>query len=211
MHIPGCLTSETEVLPFQKALDAALMPSNDYDAAQWLYVPNTYQEYRYILGILGDSPLICLGVNPSTAVPGNLDKTLNSVERVARSNGFDSFFMLNVYAQRATRPEDMEWDCNPFLHRQNLEAFAYCLERCPDPPTVWAAWGAVIEKRPYLKECVRDFITVGEKYHAHWVTAGPRSKKGHPHHPLYLKKDAALDGFDVVTYCQEGQERTFSL
>ena len=30
-------------------LDAALRPSPDYDVSRWLYVPNTYSEYRYIL------------------------------------------------------------------------------------------------------------------------------------------------------------------
>ena len=32
------------------------------------------------------------------------------------------------------------------------------------------------------------------------ATAGPRSKKGHPHHPLYLKKDSGLDPFDLPAY-----------
>ena len=36
---------------------------------------------------------------------------------------------------------------------------------------------------------------------ARWVTAGPRSKKGHPHHPLYLRKDSPLDPFDAAAYC----------
>ena len=68
----------------------------DYDATKWLYVPNRYGEYRYILGTRGDRPLICIGVNPSTAAPGELDPTLRSVERVAHHNGYDSFIMFNV-------------------------------------------------------------------------------------------------------------------
>ena len=83
---------------------------------RWLYVPNTYGEYRYILGTRGERPLICVGVNPSTAAPGDLDPTLKSVERVALHNGYDSFIMFNVYAQRATRPEDMERACNAAWH-----------------------------------------------------------------------------------------------
>jgi hypothetical protein len=35
---------------------------------------------------------------------------------------------------------------------------------------------------------------------ARWYTAGSRSKKGHPHHPLYLRKDSSLDPFDVGDY-----------
>jgi len=199
MHIPGCLTSETEVLPFAAALSAAEEPAAEYDVTKWLYVPNTYREYRYILATRGKKPLICVGVNPSTAVPGDLDNTLKSVVRVAQHNGFDSFIMFNVYAQRATRPQDMEMERNEFLHRENMAAFDYAL-RLSSQPAVWAAWGTVIEQRPYLLNCVRDMIDIGEKYGARWFTAGKRSKKGHPHHPLYLKKDSLLETFDAATY-----------
>lgn len=202
MHIPGCLTTEMELIAFRTALEAAQLPSTDYDVSKWLYVPNTYQEYRYLLGTRGEKPLICIGVNPSTAVPGDLDNTLKSVERVAVRNGFDSFIMCNVYAQRATRPNDMEREFNPDLHRENLDAFAYALSlSLPEAPAVWAAWGTVIEQRAYLPECVRNMIETGRQYNARWYTAGARSKKGHPHHPLYLRKDSALDEFDVEAYC----------
>lgn len=200
MHIPGCLTTETELLDFDQALAEALEPSPDYDVSKWLYVPHTYQEYRYLLGTRGERPLVCIGVNPSTAVPGGLDNTLKSVERVALHNGFDSFLMCNVYAQRATRPKDMERERNARLHRENLEAFAYALSLSASP-AVWAAWGNIIEQRPYLPLCVRDLAEIGRRYGARWYTAGPRSKRGHPHHPLYLKKDSPLDAFDVDAYC----------
>ncbi len=199
MHIPQTTTDKVDLLTFQDALDAAAMPSSDYNVEKWLYVPNFYSEYRYILGTRGQRPLICIGVNPSTAEPDHLDNTLKSVQRIAASNGFDSFLMFNVYAQRATNPDTMEEMCNPMLHRENLAAFRYILS-LSDRPTVWAAWGAVIEKRSYLMECVRDFLTVGEAYHAQWCCAGPVSKKGHPHHPLYLRKDVVLRPFDVEAY-----------
>ena len=201
MHIPECPTTETEILPFDRALADALAPSPDYDAGRWLYVPNTYREYRYILGTLGERPLICVGVNPSTAAPGDLDPTLQSVQRVALHNGFDSFIMFNVYAQRATRPKDMERELNPVLHRENMAAFAYALSRS-ESPAVWAAWGTVIEGRDYLARCVRDMVDLGRQYGARWYTAGARSKRGHPHHPLYLRKDSTLEPFDAAAYCE---------
>ena len=200
MHIPGCPTAELDILPFADALAAAEGPSPDYDAQRWLYVPNVYTEYRYILATRGEHPLICVGVNPSTAAPGDLDPTLKSVERVALHNGFDSFIMFNVYAQRATRPQDMEKERNEALHRENMAAFAYALSLSP-APAVWAAWGTVIEQRPYLPSCVRDMVDIGEQYGARWFTAGARSKKGHPHHPLYLRKDSVLEPFDAQAYC----------
>ena len=162
MHIPACETTELELIRFDRALEEADRPSPDYDAERWLYVPNVYSEYRYILGTRGEHPLICIGINPSTAAPDNLDNTLKSVERIALYNGFDSFLMFNVYAQRATNPDDMELTYNAQLHQENLKAFDYALSLDRGgAPAIWAAWGTIIEKRPYLPQCVQDMIQVG--------------------------------------------------
>ena len=198
-HIPSVATSELELVTFRQALEAANTPSEEYDIEKWLYAPNFYSEYRYILGTRGKNPLICIGINPSTARPDALDNTLKSVERIAMGNGFDSFIMFNVYAQRATSPDDMEKELNEDLHRENLEAFRYVLS-ISEKPTVWAAWGAVIEKRKYLPRCVRDMLRAGEEYGASWCCAGAITKKGHPHHPLYLRKDEKIRPFDVSAY-----------
>ena len=199
MHIPNGTTAELELVTFRQALEAANTPSPDYDIKKWLYAPNFYSEYRYILGTRGRNPLICIGINPSTAQPDDLDNTLKSVERIALGNGFDSFIMFNVYAQRATDPDAMERSCNMQLHRENLEAFRYVLS-ISENPTVWAAWGAIIEKREYLPGCVRDMVNVGMEYGARWVCAGAVTKKGHPHHPLYLRKDEKIKPFDISGY-----------
>ncbi len=198
LHIPSSDTVDIEVLTFE----AAMVRTNDeYDKERWLYVPDFYSEYRYILGTRGENPLICIGINPSTAAPDDLDNTLKSVERIALHNGYDSFIMFNVYAQRATNPDDMERECNALLHEENMKAFEYILNLC-DQPSVWAAWGNIIEKRRYLPDCVRSMIELGEKHNASWYSAGKISKKGHPHHPLYLRKDTPLDPFDVKTYIE---------
>ncbi len=201
MHIPSGDTLQLELVTFREALAAANTPSPDYDIARWLYAPNFYSEYRYILGTRGENPLVCIGINPSTAQPGDLDNTLKSVERIALHNGFDSFIMFNVYAQRATDPDAMEHSCNWQLHRENLEAFRYVMS-LSTAPAVWAAWGTIIEKRDYLPQCLRDMLQVGREYGARWFTAGKRSKKGHPHHPLYLRKDACLEPFAIEEYIE---------
>ena len=202
MHIPSVTTDRLELVTFQQALDAANTPNENYDIAKWLYAPNFYSEYRYILGTRGENPLICIGINPSTAQPGDLDNTLKSVERIALGNGFDSFIMFNVYAQRATDPDAMEKECNRALHKENLEAFRYVLS-IAEKPAVWAAWGTIIEKRAYLPGCLRDMLEIGRQYGASWYCAGSISKKGHPHHPLYLRKDERIKPFDIQAYLEK--------
>lgn len=203
MHVPACESSELEILGFAEALESS-GARGDYDAEKWLYVPDYYADYRYILGTRGADPLICIGINPSTAAPDALDNTLKSVARIAVANGYDSWIMFNVYAQRATDPDDMDRQLNQRLHEENMKAFEYILSNVGEGvhPAVWAAWGTIIEKRPYLRDCVKDMVEIGQRYGANWFSAGKRSVKGHPHHPLYLRKDAATEPFDIAAYLE---------
>ena len=201
MHIPQSDTAAMEILSFEEAAEQST--SEDYDRDKWLYVPDFYTEYRYVLGTRGEYPVICAGINPSTAEPDNLDPTLKSVSRIAAANAFDSWMMFNVYAQRATRPDDMDTERNELLHHENMEAFRTLLQlaACSGrKPIVWAAWGAIIEKRFWLMDCVRDMYMLGEDFGALWVCAGKCSKAGHPHHPLYLRKDELFHPFDMGGY-----------
>ena len=181
MHIPSGASQTIDILPFADAL-ALSGRSGEYDISHWIYVPDFYTEYRYILGTRGDNPLI----------------------RIAGGNGFDSWIMFNVYAQRATRPDDMDRELNRELHEENMAAFRYILSNVAQgiSPAIWAAWGTIIEKRPYLPGCVRDMVRIGEEYGAHWLCAGKRSAKGHPHHPLYLRKDEKTESFDIKNYLE---------
>ena len=201
MHIPQSDTAAMEILSFEEAAERST--SEDYDRDKWLYVPDFYTDYRYVLGTRGEYPVICAGINPSTAEPDNLDPTLKSVSRIAAANAFDNWMMFNVYAQRATRPDDMDTERNELLHHENMEAFRTLLQlaACSGrKPIVWAAWGAIIEKRFWLMDCVRDMYMLGKDFGALWVCAGKCSKAGHPHHPLYLRKDELFHPFDMGGY-----------
>lgn len=198
-HVPSGETAAPEQIGFDEALALALAPCESYDVNRWLFVPNVYCDWRYILGTRGDKPLICVGINPSTARPDALDPTLQSVQRIALNNGYDSFLMFNVYAQRATDPRDMDRTMNGAMHGENMKAFRYLLSLSPRP-AVWAAWGNIITMRSYLPDCVRDMAALAAEREAVWLRCGPVSKKGHPHHPLYLRADEPLIPFDLTEY-----------
>lgn len=200
-YIPESSSQALTLVSFQEALAKYERETCQFDKSKWIYIPHVDLEYRYVLGTKGDNPLICLGINPSTAIPGNLDNTMKSVERIALGNGYDSFIMFNVYAQRATLPSNMDIDLNPQLHQENMDAFRYCLTQgSHGNPKLWAAWGTIIEHRPWLINLVKEMIALGNTYGATWYSAGPLSKKGHPRHPLYLSKSTKLEMFDVNSY-----------
>lgn len=199
-HVPSSETRDIPIATFPAALAESESHTGGYDRARWIYVPDSYREFRYLLGTRGRRPLVCIGINPSTAAPDDLDNTLKSVARIAAANRFDSWLMLNAYAQRATRPDDLDRACNPALHAENLAALRWVLARSEPGTALWAAWGAVVEKRGYLKDCVRDMAAAGRAFGARWVCAGRCSKDGHPHHPLYLRRDEPVRDFDIAAY-----------
>ena len=154
------------------------LEAGEYPGGIWYYEPHTYQPYRYVLGRVGRRPLVCIGINPSTAQP--------------------SWIMFNVYPQRATNPNDMDKTPDHALCDENLCWLQAVLAQTE--PTMWAAWGTLIEKRAYLPGLMREMVALTRERDIPWVTFGPRSKKGHPHHPLYLRKDSTPEPFDVENY-----------
>lgn len=169
-----------------------------YPDGLWYYEPNETCPHRYILGRPGGRPLVCVGINPSTARPGALDPTLKSVERLALANGFDGWLMFNVYPQRATDPNAMDAQPNAEWCRRNEEWLRVVLAE--KQATMWAAWGTLIEKRSWLPGLMRSLVAVTEAAGAPWVHFGPLSRAGHPHHPLYLRRDETPQPFDVSAY-----------
>lgn len=172
MHIPQGPTAALALELFDDALAAALRPSPDYDVSRWLYVPNHYSEYRYILGTRGRKPLICMGINPSTAAPDALDPTLQSAQRDRAFQRVRQLFDVQRLRPAGTRPDGYGAVRNPVLHAENRRAFRYLLSLSP-APALWAAWGNIIEKRGYLMDCMRDFAADASAAGAGWFTAGP--------------------------------------
>ena len=167
--------------------------------SRWIYKNDAANKNRFVLGVKGKSPLICIGINPSTATPDKLDNTLTAVSRRALDYHFDGWIMLNVYPQCATNPNNLHKRLNKTIHKQNLLEIEKILRQFPDA-TIWAAWGNLIEKRNFLKTCLKDIITLSNKYNCKWISVGDISKLGHPHHPLYLKKELMPEEFEVMGY-----------
>ena len=172
-----------------------------YDKEKWIYENDQDNQIRYVLGTKGTKPLLCFGINPSTAKPDNLDNTLKSVERLARSNDFDSWIMMNVYPQRATDPNNVHPEINNEIHRKNLAFIERIISG--NKTIIWAAWGTLIEKRPFLIKCLTDICNLSIKYDCKWVSIGKESKLGHPHHPLYLNANEKPIVFNIHQYLEK--------
>lgn len=150
------------------------------------------------MGIEGNKTLVCIGINPSTASPEKPDATIRKVSKIAEINGYDSWIMLNLYPQRATNPDLLNPTPDILLHQGNLRIIASVFAQ--NKPTVWAAWGNLIEKRAYMKECLKDIYFTTKNLNLKWKTLGETTKSGHPRHPLYLKYDTKFQDFNIEKY-----------
>lgn len=164
----------------------------------WIYHNSDDNKARFVLGEKWEKILICFGINPSTAKPWELDNTLKTVKRFSQNLWYDWRIMLNVYPERATNPNDLDFTINEIYHSENLNHIEEILKNknCD----IWAARGTLVEKRKYLVRCLKDIYNISKKYSINWYSIGNKSKKWHPHHPLYLSKTLILDQFNMDDY-----------
>lgn len=166
---------------------------------KWLYERSEDGSARFVLGTIGENPLVCFGVNPSTAVPGTPDPTVRRVMGFAQRGGHDSWIMLNLYPQISTDPNGLHDAADPALKAANEEHIARMLDRRPS--AVLGAWGGVIKKRDYLPELLRDIVALTTAAESTWFSIGEALPTGHPRHPSRAPYNP-LQPFDVAGYLQ---------
>ena len=165
-------------------------------------------DVRYVLGEQFDTDkrnvLICIGINPSMAMPNFLDPTLRRVQDYAKRSGeYGAWYMLNVYSQRATNPDHMDIDPNMEIHRNNLIAIKNLLSEIKEAD-VWCAWGNLIGKRKYLYDLLfgnkeKDIDGIISLFNANYhFKAYGATTKGNPKHPLLIGEKAELSSLDEI-------------
>ena len=144
---------------------------------------------RFILGESGANPIICFGINPSIANDIKYDPTILKIRKIASENNCDSWVMLNLYPQRATNPNDMHKKADNDLKIKNYEVIRSVFNIYPNALTL-ASWGNAIEKRKYLKDCLKEILAIAPD--RKWVCRGKLTVKGNPRHQLYVPDNTKL-------------------
>ena len=165
---------------------------------QWLYEHTADDTARFVLGTAGENPLVCVGVNPSTATPSKLDRTVTGVKNLADRDGYDSWIMLNLYPQRSTDPKGMHAVHDPVLKAENEQHIAALLDG--KQLTLVAAWGGLITSRKYLPSLLGGIVQLTDAAGYSWMSLGDPLKEGHPRHPSRAKGDSQLQPFDMSGY-----------
>lgn len=148
------------------------------------YEASPSERFRYVLGTKGAHPLLVFGVNPSKADASKPDATLRRVMGFAARGGYDSFYMLNLYPQRATLPKDLHTRLYGPAHQTNMDHIERILQRHPEAHA-WAAWGNLVDFRPYLsRRCLPELVDLCTRYDLKWWQLGEPTAAGHPRHPV---------------------------
>jgi len=155
---------------------------------------------RYVLGKPAKKNLICFGINPSTATPEKLDKTIQNVIRIAQNNGYSGWIMLNIYPKRETKSILLQQICKDFshtdYHKKNLKVIKNIFD-CISTPHVWCAWGNSITNATELYGYLKDIYKLLSKKNILWLELkGLRTKAGHPRHPCRISHNCELAEFN---------------
>ena len=142
--------------------------------------------YRYDLRRYwanGSGYAMFIGLNPSTADETQDDPTVRRCIRFAQDWGFGGLCMANIFAFRATQPEDMKSAPDPIGPENNF----YLVQSALGAGVVVAAWGV---HGTYLNRCdwVRKLLP-----NLHYLRL---TKDGHPGHPLYLPANLKPERWD---------------
>lgn len=116
-------------------------------------------------------------LNPSTADEKVLDPTCSRARDFAERWGFGALLVTNVFAWRATDPQDMKAVCDP-VGRGNDAAIVRAAKQSAIVVCAWGNHGAHQQRSPAVLRLLRD---AGIALHVLRVNAG-----GEPAHPLYL-------------------------
>jgi serine/threonine protein phosphatase 1 len=132
-----------------------------------IYIHNDDNSARFVLGNSIANPLIVIGINPSTADDITSDTTIRRVSGYAQINKFNGFIMLNVYPQRATNPNNLPKECDICLHKQNIAQIKKIFQTYSGA-TILVAFGNLIRKRIYLKQCFSDIVSFATNCIINW-------------------------------------------
>ena len=172
--------------------------------SEWIYINDSDNKNRYILGEKAEKVLFCIGINPSYAEPptiGKLDPTMRKVKAVSAANRYDGWIMLNVYPKRDTKFNDLPHVMDTAAHEENLNKIKDAVSTCEEI-AVWVAFGNHIFDRAYFKKCISDIYAVLQEKKPKWLAVGV-NKTGAPKHPLYQANNSSLAEFDMAAFMKD--------
>ena len=167
-------------------LDAITLPNELTDSGAVL---SDDEVYRYALWRVWDRNLPTVALimlNPSTADASIDDPTIRSCRRLTSEHGFGGFIVVNLFAYRATKPNELLAASQPIGPR-NQDAVIAALGRSRGAICAWGAHKAAKRRIRSMKETIKALH--------HMPKCFGMTKGGAPKHPLYIKSGTPLETY----------------
>lgn len=120
-------------------------------------------------------PVMFIGLNPSTADETKDDPTIRRCVGFAKAWNYNALVMTNLFAYRATKPEDMLAQEDP-IGPENDGILGTLAAQTPVVVAAWGTHGIHCDREAYVRRHLPNL---------HYLKL---TKDGHPAHPLYLLK-----------------------
>jgi len=141
------------------------------------------ETYRYrLMRRWGDADALAfVMLNPSTADEKHNDPTIARCESRARALGYGAVDIVNLFAFRATRPQDLKSAADP-EGPGNQRVVRRAARAAGCVVAAWGVHGSYSAQNDRVLSWLKDvpLVALGE------------TKDGHPRHPLYVRTDAVL-------------------
>ncbi len=141
--------------------------------------------YRYYLWRSWDAEgktLNIIGLNPSTADAFQDDPTIRRCIGFAKDNGFGNLYVTNLFAYRATKPNDLMVAPDP-VGPENDKWLQDIATQSDDLLFAWGNSGGFLDRNEMVLELLPQGLCLG------------KTKIGAPRHPLYVRKDKSLEKY----------------
>lgn len=114
-----------------------------------------------------------IGLNPSTADETHDDPTVRRCIRFAKDWGYGAMVMTNIFAYRATHPEDVRVQKDP-VGMDNDKWLVKCASEASIKVACWGTHGRHLDRGTEVRRLIAPLSCLG------------LTKGGSPRHPLYI-------------------------
>jgi len=142
------------------------------------------RKYRYLLRhgweeLFPENAILWIGLNPSTADESQLDPTLRRIKGYSIREGFNCFYMANLFGFRSTDPSGLREVDDP-TGEGNDAAILQAAGKCKMIVAAWGGHGKYLDRARQVVELLsgRELLCLS------------KTSSGEPGHPLYLPASA---------------------
>jgi hypothetical protein len=166
---------------------------------------DTTGKYRYRLWREWDAQapkLAFIMLNPSTADAEKNDPTIRRCIGFARAWGYGAIEVVNLFAYRATDPQELRAAAEP-IGKENDRHLLAAMERSQTLILAWGNWGSLYQRdqavlrllsqQPVSQQPVSQQPVLSQQKRLYCLG---KNQSGQPRHPLYLKRTVTPSPFD---------------